>query len=47
MTLDPRPHSMRKHARAKVNDEHKEVDDYVFDANMPNFCLMCHPDGNK
>jgi hypothetical protein len=36
-----------KHSMEKVNDQHQEVADYIFDAAMPNFCLLCHPNGRK
>lgn len=35
------------HNMNKVNEQHHEVADYQFDASMPNFCLMCHPNGRK
>lgn len=34
-----------EHARDEVDSQHGGVPDYQFDADMPNFCLSCHPDG--
>lgn len=35
------------HARGKVDDQHDGVADYVFDETAPNFCLLCHPNGQR
>ncbi len=34
-----------EHSMAKVNEKHREVADYNFDIDTPNFCLVCHPNG--
>ncbi len=36
-----------EHNMNKVNDQHKEVADYDYDINTPNFCLLCHPNGQN
>jgi hypothetical protein len=34
-----------EHARARVDDQHRGIPDYAFDAATPSFCLSCHPKG--
>lgn len=34
-----------EHQRARVDDQHRGIPDYAFDAARPNFCLSCHPNG--
>jgi hypothetical protein len=36
-----------EHARQRVDEQHQEEPDYVFDPNNPHFCLECHPRGLK
>lgn len=36
-----------EHARARVDEQHREVPDYPRGAAPPNFCLVCHPDGRN
>jgi Class III cytochrome C family len=36
-----------EHRMSRVNEQHREVRDYNFDPDMPNFCLVCHPNGRQ
>lgn len=36
-----------EHNMNRVNEQHREVADYQYDPSMPNFCLLCHPNGRR